>query len=405
MKNKIICLVLVLCLIPTVNAARWAAGTSDLQITTSYQPSPAEPGSYVRIYVYAYNAGINTKTGVWFKLEADHPFSIEDNIEYYGEISSGQRITLEYDVWVDVDAPEEDYSDKIKLVQCYDNACSDGAYNEISISVRELYPILEVSDIEIDEAIVPGEKTQVKLFLNNKGGSRLKDIKVWMNLSSAAIPIAPFGSSTEKRIASIEKNSRSKVIFDLAVDGDAASDMYKIPIYISYYDDSGNLYSMEDIIGLVVGGKPELTVGLEESDYLTSGGVGDVTLNVINKGSSDAKFLSITVLASDSYEVISPNEIYIGNLDSDDYETAEFKIKVKKISANIINIPIRLDYADVNNEKYSQEGQVPLKIYSSSEIKQITGGNGYTLWIILLIVIVAGFLYYRRRKKKNLKSK
>lgn len=402
MKNKIICLVLVLCLlIPTVNATRWAAGTSDLEVTTSYQPSPAEPGSYVRIYIYAYNAGISTKSGVWFKLEAEAPFSIEENLKYYGEISSGQRITLDYDVWVDVDSPEEDYSDKVRLIQCYDSACSDGAYTEIPISVRQLYPILEVSDIEIDDAIIPGEKTQVKIVLENKGGSRLKDITLQMNLSSTSVPIAPFGSSTEKRIESIGRNGKSTVTYNLAIDGDAASGLYKIPIYISYYDESGNIYSMGDIIGLLIGGKPELTVGLEESDYLASGSIGDVTLNIINRGSSDAKFLAITALPSANYEILSPNEIYLGNLDSDDYETAEFKLKLGKVSGNSVSIPIRLVYADVNNEKYSEDGQVTLRIYSSSEIKQITGGNGYTIWIILIIAIVAGYLYYRRRKKKK----
>jgi len=401
MKKEIIYLILVLCLlIPTVNAARYAAGTSDLQVTTSYQPSPAEPGSYVRIYVYAYNAGTNTKTDIWFKLEAEHPFSIEENIKYYGEVSSGQRVTLEYDVWVDSDAPEEDYSDKIRLVQCYDAACSEGAYDEIALSVRRLYPVLAISDVELDDAILPGETTQVKLVLNNKGGSRLKDITVWMNLSSTTIPIAPYGSSTEQIIPSINKNTQEEAVFDLIIEGDAASDVYKIPIIITYYDDSGNSYSMEDIIALVIGSKPEITVGLEEYDYFTSGALGEITFNIINKGVSDAKFLTITVMPSVDYEVISPNEIYLGNLDSDDYETAQFKIKLNKISGKSVGILIRIDYSDINNYKYVDEGQVALRVYSGSEIKQISGSNGYGTWIGLLILIIAGFLYYRHRKKK-----
>ena len=128
-----------------------------------------------------------------------------------------------------------------------------------------------------------------------------------------------------------------------------------------------------------------------------------MTFNIINKGVSDAKFLTITVLPSADYEVISPNDMYLGNLDSDDYETAQFKIKLNKIAGKSVNIPIRLEYADINNQRYVDDGQISLRVYSGSELKQISGGNGYIGWIGLIILIVAGFFYYRHRKK-NLKK-
>jgi len=399
--KKIYLLAIVFLLIPLVHA-RWELGAPELQITTSYEPIPAEPGKYVRIYIDAYNSGAETENNVWFKLEADYPFSIKDNLKYYGKISSLEKVTLSYDVWVDADAKEADYDNKIKLRQCYDKECSYGPYTEIPISVSKLHPILEVSDIQVDNAIIPGEKTQVKLILANKGGARLKDIDVQLDLSSNDLPIAPIGDSTEKIIQSIDKNEKGEIVYDLIVDGDADSGVYKIPITISYYDNRGTKYTKEDILGLVVGGKPNLKVGLEKADYLSPGSIGDITFNIVNEGSSDAKFLSIKLLPLKDYEIISPDNIYIGNLNPDDYETAEFKIKISKTKKDSISIPVQIIYTDVSNAKYIDDQEVKLNLYSSSEIKKIEGKNSKLSWIILVIIAtIIGLIYYKKRPFKH----
>lgn len=401
MNKKILTILLFCLLVPTVSATIYSPGAPELDISTSYQPFPAEPSNYFTLYVYAVNDGTSTESNIWFQLDADYPFSVEENTKFYGQIASQQKVTLKYDVWVDSDAPEKDYSDKLTLKQCYDSECSVSSDDAIEISVRKLYPVLEISEINFPDSIEPGDKTEVTVVLDNKGGSRLKDITVNLDLSGEDIPIAPYGGSSEKIIQSIDGATKANATFDIIVDGDAESGTYKIPMSLSYYDNSGNSYSKEDILGLVIGGQPSLKVGLEESDYFSEGSIGKVIFNVINIGASTSKFLNLEILPTQEFEVVSTNELYLGNLDSDDYETADFMIKVKQVEGDILSIPVRLTYTDVNNNYFSEEKEVELKLYSSSEISRIQGGNGYTLYIILGILAIGGFFVYKRYFKKK----
>lgn len=398
MKKLLIILGVLCLLIPT--SATLVPQTSDLQVTqTSYEPFPAEPGNHVKIYVNVQNKGTETKEDIWFRLNTEPPFSVEDPLKYRGKIYSSQKATLEYWVWVEADAEEDEYTDHLKLKKCRDKNCTIGTVTPINITVSKSHPILEVSSIELKEDISPGEKTQAKLTLKNRGSSRLKDVSLKLDLSSSSLPLVPYGGSTEKIISSIPAHGSGEVVFDLLASGDAESDTYKVPLNLTYYDESNNKYSKEDILGVTVGGKPSLKVGLEEYDYLSENSIGEVDFNIVNNGAERAKFVNVELLPTENYELLSPSEIYIGNMQSDDYETADFKIKLKETEGDSIDIPLQLTYSGVNNYKYIKDAQVELKVYSESEIKEIKGSPGYMKWIAGLFVLGLIIVLYKYRKK------
>ena len=67
----------------------------------------------------------------------------------------------------------------------------------------------------------------------------------------------------------------------------------------------------------------------------------------------DIKFLNVKLDKAEGYKVLSPYEVYIGNIDSDDYETADFKINVDKASKEKVILPLTIEYNDANNQEYT----------------------------------------------------
>ncbi|MBU2590256.1 MAG: hypothetical protein KKB39_05845, partial [Nanoarchaeota archaeon] len=87
---------------------------------------------------------------------------------------------------------------------------------------------------------------------------------------------------------------------------------------------------------------------------------------------------------------------YIGDVDSDDYETAEFRINMGEEETKLV---FELDYKDANNIAYGEKMVLPVKLYSPSELGLKTGSSW--VWIIVLLLIVGGYFAWKRHKKKK----
>ena len=90
-------------------------------------------------------------------------------------------------------------------------------------------------------------------------------------------------------------------------------------------------------------------------------------------------------------------------MDSDDTDTVDFKIYVKKTNEKTINLPVELTYLDKNNNEYTETINVPLSVYSSSEIKKynLRESGDYT-WLAIVVILVGlgyvGYKYFWKRK-------
>jgi hypothetical protein len=130
-----------------------------------------------------------------------------------------------------------------------------------------------------------------------------------------------------------------------------------------------------------------------------------VIIKFINKGLIDIKFLNAKLLPSDDYEIINSNEVYIGNVDSDDYETAEFRLHVKQATTDSkVALPLVLEYRDANNNMYKKEVSVDLILFSAEKLG-VAEKKGTTTIILAVIIIVVGYFVYRKWEKKRKKAK
>jgi ATP-dependent Zn protease len=107
---------------------------------------------------------------------------------------------------------------------------------------------------------------------------------------------------------------------------------------------------------------------------------------------------------SADFDLLSNSDTtYVGNLVSDDYQTAEYTIDIKS-KANTISVPVVLQYMDSNNKYYEKNFNVQLNLIDNNKINPKSSGG--SLITIIVIVLIAGGIWYflKRRSKKNKKG-
>jgi len=391
-------------------------------------PDPVGPGEYVEIRFKIYNnyAGTEAKN---FQLELDpiYPFSLDPNEKALRDIGTlpalgdgGNVIVVKYKVRVDDNAVEG--SNPIKLKYKHDNI--DWITREFNINVQTIDANLAIISVATDPSkIKPGDKAIVKIKVKNMADSTMKDITMKLDLTFSSfldqvatltatdsltafnsLPFAPMESATEQKIYKLEPGEEHIFNYDLIAYSDAESRVYKVPVIITYYDELETVYTKNDIIGLIVGTKPDMSVVIDESDLYVGKQSGVVTIRFINKGFSDVKFLDVEVGDTSDFELLSSPEVYIGNVDSDDYETADFNIylnngAIKKEKS--ITFPVHVEYRDANNNIYMEEHNLELKILKPEKLGIKRSSGMSTFLIIIVIVGVGGYFYYRRKKRRK----
>jgi hypothetical protein len=380
---------------------------------TRYDPFPVEPGSYFEFWIKIENFGSADISDFKFRLVPEYPFSLDPNenqLREFGMFSAGEQALFKYKVRTDINAVEG----VNPLHYEYNFGGAQWNMGQFNVDVYTLDAILSVEDVTTSkEAVSPGDEVGVSIKLKNLADSSLKDIKVKLNfiefeqtLSGAQVvelPISPTGSSDEKTIKIMEGGSEEAVNFDLVVDPSAEAKVYKIPVTITYNDLQGTNYSKNNIISLTVGGEPDLAVTLDASTAHMAGNTGEVIVKFVNKGFSEIKFMYVVLEEGENFEVLSPKESYLGNIDSDDYETAEYEIYVDpKVNGEII-LPITIEYKDSNNNPYTKNIKLQNRIYTSEEAKKFgivkSGGTGGI--VVVLIIVGIGLFFYRRWKKRK----
>lgn len=382
----------------------------DIAVTLiNQEPDPAEPGQYVDIRFKFDNNGSGIAENVQVEILPKYPFSLlpgEKAVRNIGTLQSMQRgdagIIVKYRLKVDKDAieGENDLSIRYKI-EGYDWIEPE----EFKVNVRTHDAILSVDSVQVDkEAFEPGSDGTLKIILSNKADSILQDVKA--SLSLGDVPFVPIGSINEKSVYQISPRESYEIDFELMAEPDAKAGVYKVPLKVSYSDKLGNVYIRNGTIGLIIGAKPDLSITLDTTEIYSARKSGDVVVKVVNKGTTDIKFVNIKLMQGSGYRILSNEEDYLGNIDSDDYETAEFKIYADEKKKKSIMLPINVTFMDANNKKYSYIMDIEMPLYSASEAKKLglAAGNGKIGFFIVIIVVIAGLFIYRKWGKGRKKQ-
>jgi hypothetical protein len=386
-----------------MSSALGAVDNAELQATLlRYEPLPATPGDYVTVYVKMQNNGTGIANNLNLIIKPEYPFSLhpaETGEEYIGYLPAYKPYVAEFKLKVDEGAVEGANSFKVRYN--VDNGQNTWVEQEFEISVRTQDAIISVESVMTEPTeIVPGSNAKVKINLKNLADSELTDITINLDLKSSTLPFAPVGSTSEKTIYRLESGKEHEFVFDIIATPAGTAGVYKVPINLTYYDNVGNMYSKSYITALIVNSVPEISLVVDGTDLYEEKMIGSITLKLVNKGLNDIKFLNIKLVDTDDFDIISSsNEEYLGNLDSDDFETAEFDLLLMKNEGSI-DLPVEIEYKDSNNKPYSLSKTVRLTIHTADQLG-IQKSSKAGLIVFLVIIIGGGYWFLRRRKKKK----
>lgn len=240
----------------------------------------------------------------------------------------------------------------------------------------------------------PGKFVTLFIKAENSGGNLIENSRFIL------IPKYPFtikrGEATEKTFGTIGSEQQVLLKYELFVDNSATEGTYEMPLRLCTNYDCTSYKETPVNIAVNTGGTPKVEVGLEDFDIISPQKTGTVTFHIINRGNLNTKYALLDLIETNDFELLTPNKIYIGKLESDDFETAEFKLYIKSTDKQTIDLPVRIQYTDANDKDYDQTTTLKLKIYSQEQLLQMglmqkSKAPTYYSLIALLIAIYISF--------------
>lgn len=396
MKKKI----LILAVILTVsNVAAQSSQKVDVELKKT-EPVPLQSSEYADVWLEVTNEGDNAARNVNVSFEENFPFSVDpDEKKWWNikELTPGEEYQLRMEVRVDENAVQG--SNTLN----FDTSFGDiSVVKKVPVEVRSDNNILSVHNITFPETVPPGQNGKMEIELQNMADGQLKNIEVSLDVSDDSKPFATIGSS-KQNIESLPSGETEKVSFRLEIDESADNGVYKLPVEFEYENEAGTSFESSSTKGVVVGGEPKLEAGINTEKQLTPGSQETLSFRVVNRGYGSADFVQMKLERSENFELLSPKTVYLGDMDSDDFQTAEYSLYINENTSEL-EIPLELSYSDRNGEQ-TQFDSKKVRVYSQEELQQRGLASSDNLPIILggavLVIVIALFLLRRRRKKKR----
>jgi len=258
--------------------------------------------------------------------------------------------------------------------------------------------VLLIGNISTEPAeLVPGQQGKLRLTIKNTGNFQLNDLRVQIDLPS---DIAFLNDISKRKIPTLASLEEKNLEYDIIVLPGSSEGIAKLNITTDYLNHIGDERQDVDNFGIKIKSVPKFYVSLEESTIYQGRYLGEVTITFTNNDLGDVKFLDVELQKSPDYDIVPPIREYVGDLDSDDFESVEFRINVKSRQKEVV-LPLKVNYRDSLNNEYSENMNAYLYMRTPAEagIKS----NTTTLIVVgILVLAIAGYIFYRKyRRKKN----
>ena len=394
--KKIIILLMMFLAVPLVFASQPIIDASKLSVvSTRYDPFPAEPGSYVNVWIKVQNLGAKPIDNVMFILHPEYPFSIDPNenaSRFYGTIQGMQEILMKFKLRVDENAVEGD--NNLELWYMSNNELLGKLTFGLNVYTSDANIV--VQNIKTSQ-FSPGQTGNISIKIKNVADSPLKCVAFNLSLNDS---FAILNGSNEYYVGKMKSGEEKTINFKLLMSPNSDLSVYNTLFTISYKDMLGNNFTKHGKISIVAYKKPNYLLTLEKSDTFTVNSTGSVIISIANTFPSKMKFTSLYLLPSNDYDIIGNNKQYIGNLDPDDFETAEFKIYVKTQHPIL---KVKINYNDNYNNEYSSISDIALHVYTNKELLKyglISTNDNYQIILIIVVLIIVYFAYRKFRRKR-----
>lgn len=197
---------------------------------------------------------------------------------------------------------------------------------------------------------------------------------------------------TFKKIDYIKDYKSSLLIpYEVRIDSDALDGTNPIEAKIQSKNDAPILETfnieVEDI-------RADFEVYVKDYSYSTN----ELTLEILNIESSDVEALSVEIPKQDTIEIKGAKRIVVGDLDSNEYTTADFEA-----IPSDGEFRVSITYSDTINTRRTIEKTVSFdsSYFTNRKADQSTTGMGTYIFWTAIIIIVIWWLYKKFKKKKK----
>jgi hypothetical protein len=315
---------------------------------------------------------------------------IKQETKDVGHLFVGESWTTPFEVKIKENAVAAAYKMRFSVVKADINGENEELVKlmEFTLPIRGLVKF----DVDSDNTVKLGSVSDINVVVKNMGNGGARHVMVKLDMSA---PFTPARTS-EIYLGDFSGGDSKNATFSVSVDSKTDSMVYKIPLKITYLDDNGTEKTVSRDIGVRVDETPELKVSMVSSEKFTAGKTGKFTVTVVNDGFVNAKFLDIKILPDSTYSILSQDDIYVGNLDSDDSQEEEFEIKVAdNVSLGALPVKFTLTYKSANkNVEIIREKTVDLQVlsdadYANGQPKQDPLGIVLSIVILVPVLVIA----------------
>ncbi len=412
---NVVLIVLFLSMVASVSAATYSSDRARVEITLVNQmPDPVEPGDTAEVRFRIENTGAEAIDNLKFEIMPEFPFTLYEGntIKDLGSIDAYQTGEDAYVIKYTLKVSESAVSGDTNLKARYtlDEGDSYVELDDFEISINEYEPVVElVSAITIPEVAVPGEDIELKLIVKSLSSSQIRDVKLSLNIEDTATTtyyFAPIGSANEQVIETIGANQEKEVTFTLATSPDTPIDVEKIPLTMTYYDDEGTEYIKNYIVGVKMYEEPSYSFALEEKTIYKELQKGKVTFSIADIGKTNLNYLEIELMEQPLYyTILSNNKVYIGNLESDDFDTAGFEIYSEDSLAGKLPLKVKIRYKDDYGKYFEQTEEINVELYNKQQLTkyglETPAGAGMIINVMLLIIVTVFWVSMIMNLAKN----
>lgn len=410
-QNLVKILISVLLSILMLNAAYSAGGLN--VVLANQNPDPVAPGNFVELNVKVSNSGNVGIQNAKITFVENNNFHIVKGKEKSKDIgiipayssldSATSYVMAKFLVEVAPNTPLGENPIEFSL------DTSEGTYSyDFDITVQDANPTLIVNDFKIN-TVEAGKSEKLTIEIENTNSVTLNNVILSLGFNSVENDaLSTLTGSSQKVISTLKPNERKIIEFEILVSPEATAKPYLLPLNISYEDTLGNSFSSVVYGSVKVYSKPLPLVKLDSQDIYTKG-KGKFTLAVSNPGTSTIKGTQIEIMPSEDYTIIGGNFQYVGDLNPDDFQTVQMNIYLNNDTS--ATLKAKLTYLDSYNTKNEEIVEIPLKLYSNSELADFgitipkTQTQSYVGYFLTIVTLVLGFYIGRKYEKKKLNKK
>jgi len=377
-----------LSLLPAVAVAQSSGASVQVKVL-KYDPSPAEAGKFVDVWLSVRAVGNVALRDYVVEVLPDFPFFLaagEDSVRKFPVIDSN-GVVARFKVRVDESAPNQDSDLKIAY---YPVGSATKSVRDVKLSV------LGKADVEIFSAepdtLLPGKPTKVKFWVKNTGSAPIRDLVVsWSDPDGDILPLA---DENRHKIGEIGVGESQYVEFNMIADPSASQGVNLIDVTLEFLR-FGNSSKRSSEIAFIVGGLTNFEVAQE------SVGQGTLSLSVANVGVNSATGVILSVPDQDGWRVTGASDSFLGNLEPGDFTVASVEA-VPLLQGERQTLKVSVHYTDTVGIRQSVEKGVVMRLDNLiSQPKKDDSGAFYIVLVLALAAAVVAHFKFNAFKLKR----